>query len=53
MAGKSCLVQSVVHASEILRAFQSRGEALRLRDPSAIYYGANNYQAGREDTWTP
>lgn len=32
MAGKSYVVQSVVHASEILRAFQSRGEALRLRD---------------------
>ena len=26
------LVQSVLHASEVLRAFQSRGEALRLRD---------------------
>ena len=26
------LVQSVVHASEVLRAFQSRGELLRLRD---------------------
>jgi len=26
------IVQSVVHASEILRAFESRGEALRLRD---------------------
>jgi ribose transport system substrate-binding protein len=26
------LVQSVVHASQILRAFRSRGEALRLRD---------------------
>ena len=32
MASKSYVVQSVVHASEILRAFQSRGEALRLRD---------------------
>ena len=28
---KSYVVQAVVHASEILRAFQSRGEALRLR----------------------
>jgi ribose transport system substrate-binding protein len=26
------LVQSVLHASEVLRAFQSRGEVLRLRD---------------------
>ncbi len=26
------VVQSVVHAADILRAFQSRGEALRLRD---------------------
>ncbi|MEO7192704.1 MAG: substrate-binding domain-containing protein [Vicinamibacterales bacterium] len=32
MATKSYIVQSVVHASEILRAFQSRGEALRLRE---------------------
>jgi DNA-binding IclR family transcriptional regulator len=26
------LVQAVVHASEVLRAFESRGQALRLRD---------------------
>lgn len=32
MAQKPYLVQSVVHAAEILRAFQSRGETLRLRD---------------------
>jgi ribose transport system substrate-binding protein len=30
--GKSYVVQSVVHASDILRAFRSKGEALRLRD---------------------
>jgi ribose transport system substrate-binding protein len=32
VAGKSYVVQSVVHATDILRSFQSRGEALRLRD---------------------
>jgi hypothetical protein len=31
MAGKSFFVLSVVHVSEILRAFRSRTEALRLR----------------------
>jgi ribose transport system substrate-binding protein len=29
---KPYIVQSVVHAAELLRAFQSRGEVLRLRD---------------------
>jgi ribose transport system substrate-binding protein len=29
---KTYLVQAVVHATQILRAFQSRGEVLRLRD---------------------
>ncbi|MEO8482047.1 MAG: substrate-binding domain-containing protein [Acidobacteriota bacterium] len=29
---KSYVIQSVVHASEVLRAFRSRGETLRLRD---------------------
>jgi ribose transport system substrate-binding protein len=32
VAQKSYVVRSVVHATEVLRAFQSRGEALRLRD---------------------
>lgn len=32
MARKSYVVQSVVHATELLRAFHTRGEALRLRD---------------------
>jgi hypothetical protein len=32
MTGKSYLVQSVVHASEISRAFQSRGEALKIEE---------------------
>ncbi len=31
-SGARYLVQSVVHASSILRAFQTRGEVLRLRD---------------------
>jgi ribose transport system substrate-binding protein len=31
-ARPSYVIQSVVHASEVLRAFRSRGEALRLRD---------------------
>jgi ribose transport system substrate-binding protein len=31
-ARKSYVIQSVVHASEVLRAFRSRGETLRLRD---------------------
>jgi ribose transport system substrate-binding protein len=31
-SGRPYLVQAVVHASEILRAFESRGEVLRLRD---------------------
>ncbi len=30
--GEPYLVRAVVHAAEVLRAFQSRGEALRLRD---------------------
>ena len=30
--GEAYIVQSVVHAAEILGAFQSAGEALRLRD---------------------
>jgi ribose transport system substrate-binding protein len=30
--GERYLVQSVVHATSVLRAFQSRGEVLRLRD---------------------
>ena len=31
-AGATYVVRSVVHASQVLRAFQSSGEALRLRD---------------------
>src|SRR5512143_1423552 len=31
-AGTPYIVRSVVHASEVLRAFRSSGEALRLRD---------------------
>jgi ribose transport system substrate-binding protein len=31
-ARPSYVIQAVVHASEVLRAFRSRGEALRLRD---------------------
>jgi ribose transport system substrate-binding protein len=32
LARKSYIIQSVVHATELMRAFETRGEALRLRD---------------------